>query len=115
MKALTQEEIAYFKEKLRKERAEVETRLKKVKVPTDFGNDIDGSDEETDESEEFGNQLGVQRLLEEQRNDIDAALERIAAGTYGICASCKKPIEREVLEVDPESALCRSCKAKSTP
>ncbi|SIR16895.1 transcriptional regulator, TraR/DksA family [Rhizobium sp. RU20A] len=40
---------------------------------------------------------------------IDAALDRISAGTYGICAACGEPIAPERLETLPHTPLCQSC------
>ncbi len=37
---------------------------------------------------------------------IDDALERIEAGTYGTCRVCGKPIPEERLEVKPYASLC---------
>ena len=42
--------------------------------------------------------------------EIDAALVRVEAGTYGLCEACGKPIPHARLEVVPESTLCVSCK-----
>lgn len=42
--------------------------------------------------------------------EIDAALARIDAGTYGLCEACGKPIPEARLEVLPEATLCVSCK-----
>ncbi len=42
--------------------------------------------------------------------EIDAALARVDAGTYGICEVCQKPIPEARLEVVPEATLCVSCK-----
>jgi DnaK suppressor protein len=42
--------------------------------------------------------------------EIDAALTRVDAGTYGLCESCGKPIPPARLEVVPEATLCVSCK-----
>jgi len=41
--------------------------------------------------------------------DIDAALERIGAGTYGVCVHCKAAIPAERLELRPFAAACVSC------
>ena len=38
--------------------------------------------------------------------EIDAALARIDAGTYGICARCGEPIGEERLEAMPYVTLC---------
>lgn len=44
--------------------------------------------------------------------DIDEALDRIEAGTYGRCISCGDPIPGERLEAVPWAALCVPCSAK---
>ncbi len=41
---------------------------------------------------------------------IDAALERIEEGTYGICENCGEPINMERLEAMPWVTLCIDCK-----
>jgi RNA polymerase-binding transcription factor DksA len=38
--------------------------------------------------------------------EIDAALERIDAGTYGTCGTCGRPIEPERLEYLPWTTQC---------
>jgi DnaK suppressor protein len=43
--------------------------------------------------------------------EIDAALERVDAGTYGVCEACGKPIPKARLEVVPEATLCVGCKS----
>ncbi|HEX6945156.1 MAG TPA: TraR/DksA C4-type zinc finger protein [Casimicrobiaceae bacterium] len=40
---------------------------------------------------------------------VDAALARIAAGTYGRCTSCGRPVGAERLEALPWAALCIDC------
>jgi RNA polymerase-binding protein DksA len=42
--------------------------------------------------------------------EIDAALERIDRGTFGLCARCGKPIGEERLEAVPYATLCIECK-----
>jgi sigma-B regulation protein RsbU (phosphoserine phosphatase) len=46
--------------------------------------------------------------LEALLNEIDAALERIDAGTYGICEICRESIEPEYLGMDPLVRICLS-------
>ena len=41
---------------------------------------------------------------------IDAALERIAAGTYGVCQNCGRQIAEDRLEAIPYAKLCIECK-----
>ena len=44
--------------------------------------------------------------------DIDKALAKIDAGTYGICDSCGEPIPTARLEALPASSLCVACASK---
>jgi len=41
---------------------------------------------------------------------INAALERVTAGTFGICASCGQSIEPKRLEIMPYAIKCIKCK-----
>ena len=40
---------------------------------------------------------------------IQAALERVARGTFGLCADCEQPIERLRLDHAPLTERCASC------
>lgn len=55
-------------------------------------------DRELDE----GLEEGAQQMLD----DIEAALQRIANGTYGTCEICGKPIGAERLEAIPWARFC---------
>ena len=44
---------------------------------------------------------------------IDAALERIQQGTFGICRTCGQPIAPERLEAMPWATQCIDCKRKA--
>lgn len=46
----------------------------------------------------------------EELQQIDAALERIEDGSYGVCDSCEKPIPKKRLNVIPYARLCIKCK-----
>jgi RNA polymerase-binding protein DksA len=43
--------------------------------------------------------------------EIDAALERVAAGTYGTCEQCGEPIGEDRLEARPVARTCIRCAA----
>ena len=59
------------------------------------------------------NRLQVTRVLtlaaEAALSEIDAALQRVDEGSYGICERCAEPIRWERLEVLPMSRLCTPC------
>ena len=46
----------------------------------------------------------------QQIRDIDAALERIDKGEYGVCMNCGEKIAARRLEVRPFSRYCIDCK-----
>lgn len=81
--------------------------IKQSEKPVDFGSDVDGFEEETDEAEEIGNELAMGQDLKLRLDEIDAALSKIHSGSYGKCEKCGKEIEEEVLDVNPEATLCK--------
>ena len=56
--------------------------------------------------------LHGKRQLEVQLATIRAALERVKAGTYGLCVECGIAIPPERLEFVPEAPFCVSCKER---
>ena len=110
---MTQEKLNGYKRKLEQERVLILAEIEQNEKPVDFGSDIDHFDEKTDQTEEMADQLGVAQDLKLRLDDIDVALAKIQNGNYGICEKCGKEIEDEILEIDPESRLCKNDKMKS--
>lgn len=48
----------------------------------------------------------VEGSVEHVVREIDDALARLEAGTYGVCAACGKPIPEERLDAVPYAVLC---------
>ncbi len=48
----------------------------------------------------------------EEIEEIDLALGRMGAGTYGVCELCRKSITIKRLEIMPATRLCRTCAQK---
>jgi RNA polymerase-binding transcription factor DksA len=46
--------------------------------------------------------------------DIDRALEKVEAGTYGLCDECGAPIGDTRLEALPAATLCVICSGRRT-
>jgi DnaK suppressor protein len=59
-------------------------------------------------------QRGQQLREREEQHvaQIESALRRIEAGTFGLCQTCGKPIAPERLEALPWAADCFDCHAK---
>lgn len=57
--------------------------------------------------------LGLVDSLKGKLADVDAALERIDVGDYGICATCGDEISADRMAYRPTSLLCVDCKSKS--
>jgi RNA polymerase-binding transcription factor len=67
-----------------------------------------------DQAAEDGGTAVTARLSEAEYRElsaIDAALKRIAGGTYGECESCGGPVGQQRLRALPEARLCTSCVA----
>jgi len=60
--------------------------------------------EENDEAEDALDARGRQEL-----EAIEAALERLRAGTFGRCTRCGEPIEFERLRARPTAETCARC------
>lgn len=54
--------------------------------------------------------LNLSETQQQTVRDIDAALERIDSGDYGICMRCEEEIAPRRLDVRPFSRYCIDCK-----
>lgn len=110
---MTKEKLENYKKKLEHEKLLILREIADAQKPANFGDDIDHGEEKTDEVEDFSNNLGIENDLRKRIDEINDALLKIESGTYGVCDSCGKEIEENVLDIDPESRLCKSCKEKN--
>ena len=53
--------------------------------------------------------LALRERSERQLAEVDAAIDRIDAGTYGTCLNCGRPIPAGRLEALPWAAHCIDC------
>ena len=49
------------------------------------------------------------RQVEGHLAEVEAAIQRLVAGTYGICERCGQPIAQARLEARPTARTCISC------
>lgn len=54
----------------------------------------------------------LRRVLIEKQLIVAHALEQMAAGSYGICEDCSRPIDAERLRVLPEATRCVDCQRR---
>ena len=50
-------------------------------------------------------------LLDENRKQVEHALERVREGGYGMCESCTRRIPQERLKYQPAATRCVECQA----
>lgn len=79
-------------------------------TPADDEHDPEGGTMSAEWSRAEGLLEGTQREL----GELDAALARLAAGSYGICTGCGSAIPLERLRVRPAALQCVGCASAST-
>ncbi|HET9309762.1 MAG TPA: TraR/DksA family transcriptional regulator [Actinomycetota bacterium] len=65
-------------------------------------------------TEERSRLISVARALRSNLHDVDRALAKLDAGTYGTCERCGRPIAPERLDALPWATLCIDCKQEGT-
>ena len=101
-------DIAHFEDRLQTRKRELNARLGRIESDLERTPDKDLEDQAIElENDEVLEEMGTVGL--EELRAIDAALDRIKAGTYGICAKCGTPISEARLEAVPQAALCEDC------
>ena len=115
----SKEELEYFKQILLKKREEILEMLEShrqslVESATQndkpLGTPYSIHMEYGTETEEREKTMFFIAREEKMLNYIDAALMRIERGTYGVCISCGKLIDKRRLEAVPHTQLCIECK-----
>lgn len=74
--------------------------------------DDSGFSDRSHSTQERSRLISVVESLRNNLVDVERALERIDAGTYGTCERCGKPIDPARLEARPWALLCIDCKQK---
>ena len=94
---------------LEKELERLETQYKITRKFPEYGT---SEDENIQEVEQFQENLGLQKNIKNLIKDTREAIKRIESGKYGVCTSCKNPIEPGRIKVYPAASLCVSCANK---
>jgi RNA polymerase-binding protein DksA len=66
-------------------------------------------------SESFAQEFSLELLQRDEATlaEIDEALDRVAAGTFGLCESCEEAIPRARLNAVPHARFCVDCQRKN--
>ncbi|MBI4268502.1 TraR/DksA family transcriptional regulator [Candidatus Uhrbacteria bacterium] len=114
---ISNETLNQIKEKLESEKTRLEEEL--LRLGAKKGSDKPaweeyGSSEEENAAEvtAYTDSLGLTYELEAELKEVSGALERIAHGRYGVCASCGEEIAEARLTARPMSIYCVACQSK---
>ena len=119
-----------YKEKLLKEKEKLTGLISEMRDNTVFGNITNHTSERYTSGElssydnhpaDIGTEVYMQDMQnsltnheEGKLNNIEDALYKIENGTYGICDICHQQIDKDRLDILPETNLCSNC-AKNQP
>jgi RNA polymerase-binding protein DksA len=104
----SEKEAREIRERLMAHKAELRKRVSTIHEHARNPLDQDSAEQ----AAQLGNVAVVSALESEavqQIAEIDAALQRLEAGTYGACISCGEPIGEGRLKVRPAATQCRDC------
>ena len=113
--SLTPPELASLASRLRERQAALRAEIKAhLGAGTDTG--IVGLSSVPTETDDWGvgDELAARDLAEARQqlaalSDVDAALSRVAAGSYGECIDCGEPIAIARLKAYPAATRCIDC------
>lgn len=71
-----------------------------------------GFSDRSHSTEERSRLISVAKALRSNLRDVERAVAKMDAGTYGTCERCGNAISRERLEALPWAMLCIDCKQK---
>ncbi len=103
------EKLIEQREEILRSLAEQSDEMKNLVKPIESGDEADVASDVIDRT--MLDALGAQNSL--RLKQIEAALERIRTGKYGICLSCGKEIPQARLEALPYAFLCVNCAAQA--
>jgi DnaK suppressor protein len=101
----------------RAERARDALAAERAKMVAELGAEMEAPEQMTygsqaaAASQVFAQQrdLALREAAERRIKEVDAALARIDAGTFGLCTACGHPIAEARLDALPWAALCIDC------
>jgi RNA polymerase-binding transcription factor DksA len=104
---MTSTDTAQLRAELEAERADLQRRLGELTIDGTSDQDFDENFADTAQvAAEQGENLSLSASLKGQLDDVEGALARIDAGTYGLCEVCSQPVAPARLEAMPATPFC---------
>lgn len=105
---------SFWEAELRQEHAALMERLEEIDMEMQWFFDSSVDSNADDEHDPEGQTIAFERALlaadgsrtREHLEEVEAALERLAQGDYGLCEVCHEAIDPDRLEVRPTARTC---------
>jgi RNA polymerase-binding protein DksA len=112
--------VAEFKKRLLEERARLRASLERMEMRgeelvdagAEDGDFDDAASDAATETLDRGTDMALEENLRSLVEELDAALEKLAKGTYGVCDNCSGPIKVARLERLPYATMCVECQER---
>lgn len=97
-----------LREQLEQQKAELTERVDKIKADIGRGLDADSKEQAAQlENKDVLDALAIEATQEIA--EINASLQRLDAGSYGVCSKCGSDIDKRRLQALPHAIECIGC------
>jgi DnaK suppressor protein len=118
--ALSAQRVSEFKKRLEAERRRLVASLERMETRGDElvdagaeeGDFDDAASDAATETLDRGTDMALEENLRGLLEEIDAALEKLKKGTYGVCDNCGCSIKVARLERLPHATMCVECQQR---
>ena len=106
-----------IRSRLEAEKKRIQDELAQLNIERPMDERREGSpfgkrEEEATESMELEKRLALEKRLKTLLTEVDRAIQKIDAGTYGVCDICNIHIDPARMEALPQAIMCLSCRQK---
>jgi DnaK suppressor protein len=107
----------HVRSRLEAERKRIQDDLAQLNIGRPIEERREGSpfgkrEEEATESMELEKRLALENRLKNLLGEIERAIQKMDAGTYGVCDLCNLPIDPARMEALPQAIMCLNCRQK---
>jgi DnaK suppressor protein len=106
-----------IRSRLEAEKKRIQDELTQLNVERPMDERREGSpfgkrEEEATESMELEKRLALESRLKNLLAEVECAIQKMDAGTYGVCDICGQPIDPARMEALPQAIMCLNCRQK---